>query len=164
MSLGPRRLAAFALTLLALTAGALPVAAAPRATAPSRATAGGNPFTAYRWGTYAGPLDFTWLPYTQASGRRRAVLRYLIDQPKAKWFGHWMPDAVLAGLAARRPDLADPGVLVPVGWDALVAAIDRFVAVGTSKFVIVPMVEPDSPDAWVRHLTEAAQVVRARTT
>ena len=75
-----------------------------------------------------------------------------------------VPDAVLAGLAARRPDLADPGVLVPVGWDALVAAIDRFVAVGTSKFVIVPMVEPDSPDAWVRHLTEAAQVVRARTT
>lgn len=75
-----------------------------------------------------------------------------------------VPDAVLAGLAARRPDLDDPGVLVPVGWDALIDTIDRFVAVGTSKFVVLPMIEPEGADAWVHHLTDAAEVVRARTT
>lgn len=95
MHLGPRRLAALALILLALTAGGLPVAAAPREPASSRA-ASGNPFTSYAWGTYAGPLDFTWTPYQQAGGKRRAILRYLVEQPKAKWFGHWIPDAVLA--------------------------------------------------------------------
>lgn len=97
MALGSRRLAALVLALvlaLALAAGTT----APSRSAPAEpaARAGGNPFTTYRWGTYAGPLDFTWLPYQQASGRRRAILRYLIDQPKAKWFGHWMPDGVLA--------------------------------------------------------------------
>lgn len=75
-----------------------------------------------------------------------------------------VPDAVMAGLAARRPDLDDPSVLVPVGWDALAATIDRFVAVGTSKFVVLPMVEPTDADAWVAHLTEAAAVVHSRTT
>lgn len=75
-----------------------------------------------------------------------------------------VPAAVLAGLAARRPDLADPSVIVPSGWDQLVALIDRFVTVGTTKFVIVPIVEPGSPEAWVSHLEEAAPIVLARQT
>jgi hypothetical protein len=75
-----------------------------------------------------------------------------------------IPDAVLAGLAKRRPDLADPSVLVPAGWDALIETIDRFVAVGTSKFVVLPIVEPASPAEWVRHLEDAAPVVSARQT
>lgn len=75
-----------------------------------------------------------------------------------------VPDAVLAGLAKRRPDLADPSVLIPAGWDALIETIDRFVAVGTSKFVVLPIVEPASPAAWVQHLQEAAPVVLARQT
>lgn len=75
-----------------------------------------------------------------------------------------VPDAVLAGLAARRPDLADPSVLIPTGWDALLDTIDRFVAVGTTKFVILPIVEPASPAAWVQHLEEAAPIVSARQT
>jgi probable F420-dependent oxidoreductase len=37
-----------------------------------------------------------------------------------------VPDQVLAGLAKRRPDLADPSELVPTGWDQLLATIDRF--------------------------------------
>lgn len=74
------------------------------------------------------------------------------------------PDAVIAGLAARRPDLDDPRVLVPHGWDALIDLIDRFVAVGTTKFVILPLVEPGSPEAWVAHLEDAAPVVLARQT
>lgn len=74
------------------------------------------------------------------------------------------PAAVLAGLAKRRPDLADPAALVPDGWDALVTRIDEFVAVGTSKFVVLPLTEPATPDAWVAHLEEAAPVVLARQT
>jgi len=75
-----------------------------------------------------------------------------------------VPEALLAGLAKRRPDLADPGVLVPQGWDALMAMIDRFVAVGTTKFVILPLSEPATPDAWEAHLEEAAPIVLARQT
>jgi len=78
--------------------------------------------------------------------------------------GDEVPEAVLAGLAKRRPDLADPSVLVPQGWDALLALVDRFVAVGTSKFVVLPLVEPASPDAWVAHLEDAAPALIARQT
>ncbi len=73
-----------------------------------------------------------------------------------------VPEAVLAGLAKRRPDLADPGVLVPQGWEALMDTIDAFVAVGTTKFVILPIVEPAGPEAWVEHLEQAAPIVLAR--
>ena len=73
-----------------------------------------------------------------------------------------VPDAVLAGLAKRRPDLADPAVLVPTGWEALLDTIDRFVAIGTTKFVVLPIVEPSGPDAWVEHLEQAAPMLLAR--
>jgi probable F420-dependent oxidoreductase len=75
-----------------------------------------------------------------------------------------VPAALLAGLAKRRPDLADPSVLVPQGWDALMAMIDQFVAVGTTKFVILPLSEPATPDLWEAHLEEAAPIVLARQT
>ena len=75
-----------------------------------------------------------------------------------------VPDQVLAGLAKRRPDLADPSELVPTGWDQLLATIDRFVAVGTTKFVVLPIVEPASPDDWVSHLEDAAPILLARQT
>ena len=70
-----------------------------------------------------------------------------------------LPAALTAGLAARRPDLADPSVLIPNGWDELVTRIREFIAVGASKFVVLPLVEPDGSDAWIRHLEEAADVV-----
>ena len=75
-----------------------------------------------------------------------------------------VPDQVLAGLAKRRPDLADPSELVPTGWDQLLATIDRFVAAGTTKFVVLPIVEPATPDDWVAHLEEAAPILLARQT
>jgi probable F420-dependent oxidoreductase len=75
-----------------------------------------------------------------------------------------IPHAVLDLMAKRRPDLADPTVLVPRGWDALMATIDQFVAVGTTKFVILPIVEPATPDDWVEHLQQAAPIVLARQT
>lgn len=70
-----------------------------------------------------------------------------------------VPDVLLAGLAKRRPDLDDPADLVPVGWDAVRAAVKRFVDVGTTKFVIVSMDEPDSVGAWQTHLGAAAEEV-----
>lgn len=73
-----------------------------------------------------------------------------------------VPDALLAGLAKRRPDLADPSVLVPKDWDSLLSTIDSFVAVGTTKFVVLPLVEPASPELWVEHLEQAAPIVLAR--
>lgn len=66
------------------------------------------------------------------------------------------PAAVLAGLAQRRPDLADPSELVPQGWDRLCDMIGRFIEVGASKFVVIPLVEPGSVEEWKQHLGEAA--------
>ena len=54
--------------------------------------------------------------------------------------------------------------MVPEGWDALMATIDRFVAGGTTKFVILPIEEPATPEAWVEHLERAAPLVLARQT
>ena len=75
-----------------------------------------------------------------------------------------LPPSVVDVLAKRRPDLADPTVLVAQGWDALMATIDKFVAIGTTKFVILPIVEPTSPEQWVEHLEAAAPIVLARQT
>jgi len=75
-----------------------------------------------------------------------------------------VPDSVSELLAKRRPDLSDPTVLIPQGWDALMATIDKFVAVGTTKFVILPIVEPATPQLWLEHLEQAAPIVLARQT
>jgi hypothetical protein len=70
-----------------------------------------------------------------------------------------VPDQLRAVLAKRRPDLDDVSELVPTSWDELIASIKRFVDVGTSKFVVLPVDEPKDADAWVAHLGEAAQAL-----
>lgn len=70
-----------------------------------------------------------------------------------------IPDRLRALLAKRRPDLDDPSDLVPTSWDGLTSMIQQFVDVGTSKFVVLPLAEPDGADGWVDHLTEAADVL-----
>ena len=75
-----------------------------------------------------------------------------------------LPDALVAGLAARRPDLSDPSDLVPRGWDELLAMIDRFVDVGTTKFVVLPIVEPNGEQGWIDELEAAAQILLPRQT
>jgi probable F420-dependent oxidoreductase len=57
-----------------------------------------------------------------------------------------VPDLVLAGLAKRRPDLSDPTVLIPDGIPALRERIRGFIDVGFSKFVVLPITEPDPSD------------------
>lgn len=68
------------------------------------------------------------------------------------------PAPLLDQLAKRRPDL-DPSELVPTSWEALQALIRRFVDVGTTKFVVLPIDEPTTVDAWQTHLTEAADAL-----
>jgi probable F420-dependent oxidoreductase len=70
-----------------------------------------------------------------------------------------IPDRLARLLAKRRPDLDDPAQLVPNSWDGLTATIKRFVDVGTSKFVVLPLVEPGGAEGWVDHLEEAADVL-----
>ncbi len=70
-----------------------------------------------------------------------------------------VPDLVLAQLSRRRPDLDDPGVLVPIGWDAVSDTIKRFVDVGTTKFVVLPLAEPGDAGAWHDHLTACAEAL-----
>jgi probable F420-dependent oxidoreductase len=70
-----------------------------------------------------------------------------------------IPEAFAQSLAARRPDLSDPTCLVPQGWDQLVSLINEFISVGASKFVILPVNEPTSPDNWIALLQECAEVV-----
>ncbi len=65
-------------------------------------------------------------------------------------------DAMIAGLKARRPDLDDVSVLVPTGFEQLAGVIEQFVAVGASKFVIIPFGEPSGAGEWKDHLAEAA--------
>jgi probable F420-dependent oxidoreductase len=71
-----------------------------------------------------------------------------------------VPDALRAVLARRRPDLDDVSDLVPDSWNALQDMIRRFIDVGTTKFVVLPIDEPEDADAWVAHLAEAADALR----
>jgi alkanesulfonate monooxygenase SsuD/methylene tetrahydromethanopterin reductase-like flavin-dependent oxidoreductase (luciferase family) len=59
-----------------------------------------------------------------------------------------LPASAVASLRARRPDV-DPASLVPVGWPAIRAAIERYVESGVSKFVLYPMVAPGEWDAFL---------------
>jgi probable F420-dependent oxidoreductase len=70
-----------------------------------------------------------------------------------------IPDRLRTLLAKRRPDLDDPSELVPTSWSDLTGLIERFVDVGTSKFVVLPLVEPAGATGWVEHLAEAAEVL-----
>lgn len=66
-----------------------------------------------------------------------------------------VPDAVRGLLARRRPDL-DPELVVPVGLDALRARLEAFTEVGASKFVVLPL---DEPDDWSAELSRVADAV-----
>ena len=66
-----------------------------------------------------------------------------------------IPDVVSAALAARRPDLDDPSDVIASGIEGLKAQLERFVAVGTSKFVVVPLAEPDDWNAELTRMADA---------
>jgi len=117
-----------------------------------------------------GRLADGWLPSfvtpADAERGREVIERIALEHERAidpEHFGALIPyangpvpDTILAGLRQRRPDLADVTELVPADWDAIGRTISRFVDAGTSKFVVLPLTEPGSAEAWVAHLEEAA--------
>lgn len=68
-----------------------------------------------------------------------------------------LPDEVAALFAARRPDV-DPRALVAGGLDDLRAKLEGYVAVGASKFVVLPVAAPPGDD-WDAALTDLAAAV-----
>ena len=71
-----------------------------------------------------------------------------------------VPEPIQRLLAKRRPDLDDITQLVPDSWESLQAMISRFVDVGTTKFVVLPLDEPADAASWVSHLEEAAEALK----
>ena len=67
-----------------------------------------------------------------------------------------LPDAVARVVGSRRPEL-DPREVVPDGVGNLRRQLERFVAVGASKFVVVPLIEPDD---WGAELDELVAEVK----
>ncbi len=77
-----------------------------------------------------------------------ALIPYRLD-------GGELPDAMAAIAKARNPE-ADPADIFPTK-EQLPATLGRFVDEGFSKFVIIPVVEPDD---WSTELAEMASIVR----
>lgn len=119
-----------------------------------------------------GRLADGWLPSfvtpADAEAGRRVIEQVLDEHERAIEPDHYgvlipyslggVPDTTMALLAKRRPDI-DPAEIVPTSWDELIALIRRFVDVGTTKFVILPIDEPTGGDEWSAHLREAADAV-----
>ncbi len=66
-----------------------------------------------------------------------------------------VPEPVAAFLAKRRPDV-NPTDVVAGDLYSLKIQLERFVEAGASKFVVVPLVEPDR---WDDHLADVTDVV-----
>lgn len=122
-----------------------------------------------------GRLGDGWLPSfvtpADAAAGRAVVEVAAADAGRAIDPEHWgalvpyargpgLPDRLVATLAARRPGV-DPADVVPVGLVALRRHLERFVAVGFSKFVLVPV---DEPASWDDELGEVAAEVVAPLT
>jgi probable F420-dependent oxidoreductase len=71
-----------------------------------------------------------------------------------------LPEVLTTLLRKRRPDLDDVSELVPTSWEGLQRMVQRFIDVGTTKFVALPIDEPGDADAWVAHLAEAADALK----
>jgi probable F420-dependent oxidoreductase len=65
-----------------------------------------------------------------------------------------VPDALARFIAKRRPDL-DPTEIVPVGLGAVRVTIEKMVAAGASKFVLLPLSEP-AAGGWTSELERIA--------
>jgi len=68
-----------------------------------------------------------------------------------------LPDALAQVVASRRPEL-DPRAVVPDGVAGLRRQLERFIAVGASKFVVVPLADPAD---WDAELDELASEVKS---
>jgi alkanesulfonate monooxygenase SsuD/methylene tetrahydromethanopterin reductase-like flavin-dependent oxidoreductase (luciferase family) len=65
-----------------------------------------------------------------------------------------IPDIVKAGILQRRPNIK-PDEVVASGLDQLRVMAQRFIDVRGSKFVVIPISEPDDWDAHLASVAEA---------
>jgi probable F420-dependent oxidoreductase len=66
-----------------------------------------------------------------------------------------LPDLIAGYIAQRRPD-KEPTDLIPEGLDGLRTTLERMIEAGASKFVVLPITEPDD---WSTELEELAGAV-----
>lgn len=69
------------------------------------------------WGIYKGPADLAWKGYEAASESEKDQLQWFIDQPKAAWFGSWVPEDEVDKRIKRYIELSqagDPDALVQI--------------------------------------------------
>jgi probable F420-dependent oxidoreductase len=69
-----------------------------------------------------------------------------------------VPDVLAQFIARRRPEL-DPTDIVPVGLAAVRVTIEKMVAAGASKFVLLPLAEP-AADGWTAELERIAAEIK----
>jgi len=67
-----------------------------------------------------------------------------------------VPETLLPFLQRRRPDLTSVEAVIPRGHEALAARVRELVDAGASKFVVLPLTEPDD---WTAELTALAEAV-----
>lgn len=105
----PRTLGALLCALVVLLAGCgtaptrQAVDGAPPAAAPTAAKGANpavrnpsNPLRGRAWATYRGPADQIYRYWRNADARTKKRLEPLLAQPKAHWFGAWIPDGQIA--------------------------------------------------------------------
>jgi probable F420-dependent oxidoreductase len=114
-----------------------------------------------------------WLPSfvlpADAEAGRRVIEQLCIEHDREIEDDHYgvlipysfgtIPERLRVLVAQRRPDLEDVTELIPSSWGQLSTLIRQFVDVGTSKFVVLPVDEPDGAESWSQHLTEAADAL-----
>jgi endoglucanase len=74
-----------------------------------------NPLAGRPWGVYEGNADPSWKPYVDASGDTKQALGTIALAPKAKFFGAWIPNDLIAQRVQEYVDnatSADPKALV----------------------------------------------------
>jgi probable F420-dependent oxidoreductase len=111
---------------------------------------GSTPAAFRRIGRLADGWLGSFLTPDEARGARESVERAAAEAGRVVEPDHFglslavgdgdLPDAVVAGVRARRPD-ADPAELLAGDWQQLHAQLDGLIAAGLSKFVIRPLGE-----------------------
>jgi probable F420-dependent oxidoreductase len=131
----------------------------PKPIAPLDIWIGGSSPAAYR---RIGALGDGWLGSfltPQESGRARTAIIAAAERAgrviEADHYGinlavgtGDLPDAVVAAVRARRPDL-DPTALVATDWPTLHRQLDAYIAAGLTKFVVRPLGAAGNPADFV---------------
>jgi alkanesulfonate monooxygenase SsuD/methylene tetrahydromethanopterin reductase-like flavin-dependent oxidoreductase (luciferase family) len=67
-----------------------------------------------------------------------------------------VPDLLAQFIMKRRPDIEDPAQIVPADLTALRRRLEEMIDAGASKFVVLPLTEPDD---WTEELERVADEI-----